>query len=102
MGIRRGTRRGIGLDVDRGGRGDRGDGRGEDPRGDTVGGSAQARPAVVALPDAVDRAVRRHSRDARGPVRPPGRRRARDRPTEPLTSCARACRPGAGCRQRLW
>lgn len=31
------------------------------PEGDTVGGSAQARPAVVALPDAVDRAVRRHS-----------------------------------------
>ncbi len=32
------------------------------PEGDTVGGGAQARPAVVALPDSVDRAVQRHTR----------------------------------------
>ena len=33
------------------------------PEGDTVGGGgAQARPAVVALPDAVERAVQRNTR----------------------------------------
>ena len=32
------------------------------PDGDTVGGGAQARRAVVALPDAVDRAVQRNTR----------------------------------------
>jgi hypothetical protein len=33
------------------------------PEGDTVGGGgAQARPAAVAMPDAVDRAVQRHTK----------------------------------------
>ena len=31
------------------------------PEGDAIGGGAQVRPAVVALPDAVDRAVQRHT-----------------------------------------